>query len=146
MGEPSKKQPYLALGVRYKERKNNPPPGLMWLKTKDGDTLENIAYEYGLREIDLALMNWHTDKTDEINWYLYNFVGCRKYEGKFYVFSAHSDKNKGWILVPDIPDSIKKAPAQKVDAVRDGKATLDSKLQVRVVEWLASGSAVEVSG
>lgn len=146
MGEPSKRKPYLVLGVRYKERKNNPPPGLMWIKTKDGDTLENIAYEYGLREIDLALMNWHTDKTDEINWYLYNFVGCRKYDGKFYVFSPLSDKNKGWILVPDIPEGIRKAPPQKVDVTRDGKAKLDSKLQVRVVEWLANGSSREVSG
>ncbi len=146
MGDLTRKKPYLVLGVRYKERKNNPPPGLAWYKTKDGDTLEMIAYDYGLREIDLALMNWHTDKTNEINWYLYNFLGWSKPEGKFYVFSPVKDKDKGWILIPDIPDSIKKAPPQKVDAARGGKSTLDSKLQVRVVEWLANGSAREVSG
>ncbi|MCY7375530.1 MAG: hypothetical protein LH472_06115, partial [Pyrinomonadaceae bacterium] len=108
MAEPVKKKPILVIGVRYRERKKNPPSGLKWLKTEAGDTLENIAYEYGLREIDLALMNWHADKTDEINWYLYEFLGWRTSGGKFYVFSPVKDQNKGWILVPNLPAAIKK--------------------------------------
>jgi hypothetical protein len=146
MSEPVKKKPNLVIGVRYRERKKNPPSGLKWLKTEAGDTLENIAYEYGLREIDLALMNWHVEKTDEINWYLYEFLGWRTSGGKFYVFSPVKDQNKGWILVPDLPSAIKKGPPKSVDAVRNGQSTLDSKFQIYVVEQLANGSAREVSG
>lgn len=146
MAEPTKTEPRLKLGIRYKERKNNPPPGLEWRRVKDKETLQSIADEYGIRPVDLALYNWHTVKPEEINWYLYNFVGCRLYKGKWYVFSATGDKNKGWILVPDYPPTIKKGPPKSVDAVRGGSAKLDTKLQVYVVEWLASGKTRDVSG
>ena len=146
MSEPTKTEPLLKLGIRYKERKNNPPPGLEWRRVKDGETLTGIAAEYGIRRVDLVLYNWHTVKDEEINWYLYNFVGCRVYKGKWYVFSTINDKNKGWILVPDYPPAIKKGPPKSVDAVRDGAAKLDNKLQVYVVEWLASGKTKDVSG
>ena len=146
MGQMKVDPPILRLGIRYRERKNNPPPGLKWIRTKAGDTLETIAYDHGLRPIDLVLMNWHTDKHGEINWYLLNYLGWSKPGRLFYEFSAVSDKNKGWILVPDTPDALKKAPPQKIDAPRDGKATLDSKLKVRVLELTASGMWKEPSG
>ncbi len=146
MAEPTKTEPQLKLGIRYKERKDNPPPGLVWRKVKDGDTLTIIAAEYGIRRIDLVLYNWHTVKDEEINWYLYHYVGCRTYVGKWYVFSSSGDKDKGWILVPDYPPAIKKGPPKSVDAVRNGAAKLDSKLQVYVVEWLSTGVTKDVSG
>ncbi len=146
MGEPTKSEPRLKLGIRYKERKNNPPPGLVWRKVKNDESLAGVAAEYGIRPVDLALYNWHTVKDSEINWYLYYFVGCRTYKGKWYIFSTSSNKDKGWILVPDYPAAIKKGPPKSVDAVRNGGAKLDNKLQVHVVEWLASGDSREVSG
>ena len=146
MGQLKANPPILQLGVRYRERKNSPPPGLKWIRTKAGDTLESIAFDYGLRPIDLVLMNWHTDKPEEINWYLQNYLGWSKPGKFFYEFSAVSDKNKGWILVPDVPDALKKAPPQTVAAPRDGKAKLDSKLKVRIFELTASGMWKEPSG
>lgn len=146
MSEPTKTEPLMRLGIRYKERKDNPPPGLVWRKVKENETLVSVANEYGVRPIDLALYNWHTVRQEEINWYLYNFVGCRAHKGKWYIFSTTNDKNKGWILVPDYPASIKKGPPQSVNVGRNSTAKLDSKLQVYVVEWLASGKTKDVSG
>jgi hypothetical protein len=146
MSAPKKTAPRLKLGIRYLERKNNPPPGLAWRRLEKDESLVGVAAEYGIRPVDLALYNWHTSRDEEINWYLYHFVGCRAVKGNWYVFSASSDKDKGWILVPDYPPEIKKGPPKSIDAVRNGAAKLDSKLQVHVVEWLANGDTREVSG
>lgn len=150
MSEPKRTEPTLVLGIRYNERRHNPPPGLVWRPVKEGETLASVAAEYGIRPVDLALYNWHTVKRDEINWYLYHFVGCRGHEGKWYKFSGinRSGKNwhRGYILVPDYPPSIKKGASRTIDATRNGKATFNNQLQVYVVEWLASGETKEVSG
>lgn len=103
-----------------------------------------IAQEFGVRWVDLILYNFYTVNGLEINWYLRNFVGCTKHNGTWYEFTSHD--NPGMILVPDIPAELQKPPAKCVDAIRDGKATLDSKLQIQVVEWVADGSEREISG
>ena len=88
MAEPAETKPTLLLGVRYFERKDNPPPGLVWRKGLKGETLGSIADDYGIRWIDLALYNWHTAKLAEVNWYLKHFVGCTLNNGKTYSFSG----------------------------------------------------------
>jgi len=73
VGLPAEQKPTLVLGVRYAERKNDPPPGLVWRKAgagpshPEGETLGSIADEYGVRWIDLALYNWNTVNPLEIN-------------------------------------------------------------------------------
>ena len=144
MAEPAETKPTLLLGVRYFERKDNPPPGLVWWKGLKGETLGSIADDYGIRWIDLALYNWHTAKLAEVNWYLKHFVGCTLNNGKTYSFSG--TEKSGWLLVPNIPPSVKKGPPRKVAVPRGGRGKYDIKLQVAVVEWLAGGSNVPVSG
>jgi len=144
MATPKETKPLLVLGIGYKEHKNSPPPGLKWVKLKKGDTFGTIADTYGVRPLDLFLYNWHTVKPFEINWYLNHYVGCRANNGKTYIFDG--GENPGMLLVPDVPPSVAKGPATVVDAVRDGKATSDSKLQVYVSEWIANGTAATVSG
>lgn len=144
MAEPIRKKPRLVLGVRYEERKDDPPPGLKWRAVKNKETLGSIADEYHIRWVDLALYNWHTINLKEINWYLYNFMGCRKHNAKWYTFS--SADAPGMLLVPDIPDSVKKSTGKSIDAVRNGSAKSDTKLKVYAFEWLAHGPIVPVSG
>lgn len=82
MGKLAEKEPRLKLGIRYEERKNNPPPGLVWRKVKDKETLGSIAKEYFIRVTDLMLYNWHTVNPLEVNWYLNHFMGGRQNDGK----------------------------------------------------------------
>ena len=145
MGNP-KAPRYLELGIRYSERKDSPPPGLTWIRTKKGDTLEKIAAGFAMRAIDLALMNYHTDKTDEINWYLSTYLGWTAPGRKYFEFTPTTDPNKGWILVPKVSDEVKNGPPQTIDAPRDGKAKVDSTLKVRVLEMTSSGIGKPVSG
>jgi hypothetical protein len=144
MATPKETKPLLVLGISYKEHKNSPPPGLKWVKLKKGDTFGTIADTYGVRPLDLFLYNWHSVKPFEINWYLKHYVGCRANNGRTYIFDG--GENPGMLLVPDVPPSVANGPATVVDAVRNGKATSDSKIQVYVSEWVANGSSVPVSG
>src|SRR5688572_1655742 len=132
MGEPKRKEPLLKIGINYKEHKKSPPPGLKWVKVKKDETLGSIGDEYGIRPLDLMLYNWHTVNGQEVNWYLYHFVGCRAHNNRTYRFTG--TENPGMILVPDVLPAVAKGPARVVDTVRNGKATSDSKLQVYVVE------------
>lgn len=147
MAETKKTKPkYLVLGVNYKERKNNPPPGLHWHKVggKGNSTLGEIADQFNIRPIDLMLYNWHTINGFEVNWYLYHHVGARREEKGTYGFELNN--NPGMLLVPNIPPSIQKGPPQSVSVVRNGDATLDNKIRVFVSEWLATGEKISVSG
>jgi hypothetical protein len=144
MATPKESKPLLVLGIGYKEHKNSPPPGLKWVKLKKGDTFGTIADNYGVRPLDLFLYNWHTVKPFEINWYLNHYVGCRANNGRTYIFDGR--ENPGMLLVPDVPPSVANGPTTVVDAVRDGKATSDLKVQVYVSEWVANGTSVPVSG
>ena len=152
MGLPAEHKPTLLLGVRYSERKDNPPPGLVWRKAKAGETLGTIADEYDVHWIDLALYNWNTATPLEVNWYLHHYLGCTQNNGKTYNFTGQEqvngnpDRKGGWLLVPDIPPSVKKGPPRSVAAVRNGRATHDMQLHVEVVEWLADGSYAKVTG
>src|SRR5262252_6967350 len=106
MGLPPENKPTLLLGVRYSERKDNPPPGLVWRKAKADETLGTIADEYEVRWIDLALYNWNTTVPLEVNWYLHHYLGCTQNNGKTYSFTGQEQltgkppQKGGWLLVP----------------------------------------------
>ena len=136
----------LVLGISYRERKNSPPPGLKWVKVQKDQTLGSIADEHGIRAIDLMLYNWHTVNGLEVNWYLRKFVGCRGDANKAGTYTFTGGENPGMILVPDVLADVANGPPKDVRAVRNGKATADTKLQVYVYEWLATGGAKPVSG
>ena len=144
MADPKEKKPALLIGISYRENKNSPPPGLKWVKVKKGETLGSISDDYGIRPLDLMLYNWHTVNGFEVNYYLKHYVGCKDHNSRTYLFNGA--ENPGMILVPDVPPAVANGPAKVVDAVRNGKATSDSKLQVYIVEWLANGSSIPVSG
>ncbi len=149
MAIPLESKPNLVLGVSYAEQKDDAPPGLVWRKVKAGETLGKIADEYGIHWIDLALYNWNTSEPKEINWYLHHFVGCTKNNGMTYSFTGQEKADVGeggWLLVPDLPPDLKKGPPRAVAAVRNGSATLDTKLQVEVVDWRSGGNHVPVTG
>jgi hypothetical protein len=144
----------LLLGIRHSERQDNAPPGLVWRRSQEGETLGSIADKFGVRPIDLALYNWHTAEPLEINWYLNHFVGCTQPKGGSYSFTGQEvvagegGKNEpgGWLLVPNIPLDVKKGPRLSVAAVRNGRAKHDLQLHVQVVEWLADGCYEKVTG
>ena len=139
MADPAENKPLLVLGVRYGERKDDPPPGLVWRKVQKDETLGTIADEYGVRWMDLALYNFHTTNLLEINWYLHHFLNCTLNNGTTYMFTGK--EKGGWLLVPNIPPSVKKGPSRTVAVVRDGSAKHDTKFQVYVVEWI-NGAAL----
>ena|ERR1019366_3513906 len=97
MAVPAESKPTFLLGVRYGERKHDPPPGLVWRKVQKDETLGTIADEYGVRWMDIALYNWHTIKLLEINWYLNHYLHCTLNNGTTYMFSGKesSGKEKG---------------------------------------------------
>src|SRR5215212_2336658 len=115
------KKPILVLGVRYSERRDDPPPGLKWHKAGKKETLGSIADDYGIQWRDLALYNFHTIKAQEINWYLRKFVGASKNNGKVYEFTG--DEKPGYLLVPDRPAVTTRPPRKTVGGIRNGKAT-----------------------
>jgi hypothetical protein len=144
MALPAEKEPFLLLGIRYGEKKDDPPPGLHWRKAVHGETLGSIADEYDISWMDLALNNWQTARLPEVNWYLHHFVGCKANNGKTYSFTGSEDP--GQLLVPDIEPSIKKGPPRKVAAVRNGAATYDSNIQVFVADRIPGLGHQPVSG
>lgn len=148
-GNPPAQKPRLVLGVNYKERKNNPPPGLEWrqpaaINTKGRPTLGSIADFYDITWQDLVMMNFRTLKPREINWYLHAFVGCENHNGTWYQFSG-TDK-PGYILVPERPPSSMKADPARVRVVRGGQVKRNMKLWVHVVERRAHGVLEPVRG
>lgn len=146
---PPSKKPRLELGVNYQERKDDPPPGLVWrrpfeIKTKDAPNLGNIADVYGITWQDLVLMNFRTLNPLEINWYLRNRFGCKNHNGTYYLFSR--DDNPGYLLVPEKPPSAFKGAPTQISVVRDGTAKRNTQLWFHVIERKAHGPSVEVTG
>lgn len=92
--------------------KNFVPPGNMVpYRVNDGDSWESIAGKFGLRTWFLIEYNFptlrsvadHQQKCEEVNWYLYENVGCRlSTDGKNYSFS--SIDNPGLVYIPIFPD------------------------------------------
>ena len=134
--------PRLKLGLRYEERKKDPPPGLEWHKVDppvDGHTLATLAANYGVRWVDIALYNFRTEDLGEINWYLHHYVGCKHKAGSWYTF-----KGGERLLVPRRPPKRVKASRRMIDAARDADNKHDMQVHVQVVERTAAGSSSTV--
>lgn len=147
MSEPARSKPLVVLGIRYAERRKDPPPGLRWHKVQpnvDGATLGSIADRFLVEWTDLALYNFRTTDLTEVNWYLWKFVGCRAHNGRMYVFNGR--ETPGYILVPDLPPSMLRNKKRIINATRDGTAKSDAKVQVEVIERLPTGAVREISG
>jgi hypothetical protein len=73
---------------------------------RDGDTWKNLAPKW-LVDVDyLVWFNFHTNNSDEVNWYLHRNVGCRKETpDRFnYIFSSDDRKyGSGAIYRPPVP-------------------------------------------
>jgi len=81
--------------------KNYKPSSSILYKVKDGDSFVSIARLYNLEEWELIYENFKTRDVSEVNWYLRNYVGCKKQtkDGANWIFS--SDANPGYIHIPD---------------------------------------------
>jgi len=83
-------------------------------RVKDGDDWASVADVWKIGVHDLIQFNFKTSDTDEINWYLRNYVGCNvsKDHGMNWAFSSSADPGKIYIpmnytatLTPDmLPD------------------------------------------
>jgi hypothetical protein len=146
------KKPEFLLGVRYKGRTDDAPPGLMWRKAKNGETLGSIADDCHIRWIDLALYNWHTTDLAEVNWYLHHYVGCTQHNSRTYSFTGsektgtHKELDGGYLLVPDKLSDADKGVQRSVAAVRNGAATYNAHLQVHVLDFSVTDRVPEVVG
>jgi hypothetical protein len=74
----------------------------------------SIASKTGVAATDLVRYNFLTNKPEEINWYLKNYVGCTKAtgDGKNYMFKEATYQpaaNKGVIFIPRAAASVKPA-------------------------------------
>lgn len=70
-------------------------------KVRKGDTLRKIAKKAGITLLELVEYNWKTIIPAEINWYLKNFVGCKKEVDGNYVLDSWATPGAGIIYVPD---------------------------------------------
>jgi hypothetical protein len=77
-----------------------PPPGGKPYKVKDGDMWQNVAKKHKISSKKLIYFNFRTNNTDEVNWYLENYVGCKKQtlDKNNYMFSSSADP--GIIFIP----------------------------------------------
>jgi hypothetical protein len=70
-----------------------------------GESLASIAKRHGMTAADLLIYNFRTRHPEEVNWYLGNYVGCKKPQSQrtYYTFdNATYDeaKHSGMIFIP----------------------------------------------
>lgn len=93
-------------GKNLDEEKKYVPPGSYPVQVKTGMDFWKLAgrpevKDKGWTAMDLIEYNFRTRDPREINWYLYNKVGCREsYDGKNYAFS--SGDQPGVVYLPMI--------------------------------------------
>jgi hypothetical protein len=103
--------------VKLVPKDYNPPSSVLY-RVKDGDSFISIAQKYNMEEWELIYENFKTKDTAEINWYLHNYVGCKKQttDGRNWTFS--SDAYPGFIHIPDqiinIPRLVKHSALENV--------------------------------
>lgn len=76
------------------------PPHTVAYKVQDGDSWISLARRHNMDAWDLIYLNFQTHSPAEVNWYLKNYVGCKKTtrDRKNWMFS--SDASPGIIYVP----------------------------------------------
>jgi hypothetical protein len=75
------------------------PPGCRPHKVQDGEDWHTVANVNYLDVNALVFVNFYTNNTDEVNWYLRHRVGCHvSRDGRNYAFS--SDAKPGIIYIP----------------------------------------------
>ncbi len=68
-------------------------------RVKDGDRWETLAKQFNVLVAELIKFNFHTNNTDEVNWYLKRNVGCNiSRDGMNWAFS--SGASPGIIYIP----------------------------------------------
>ena len=68
-------------------------------RVADGEDWASVAKEYGVDENDLIAFNFHTNNTDEVNWYLRRNTGCSvSNDANNWAFS--SSATPGLIYIP----------------------------------------------
>ena len=75
------------------------PPRSTPYRVKDGDRWETVAKQFNVPVSELIKFNFHTNNTDEVNWYLKRNVGCNtSRDGMNWSFSAGA--SPGVIYIP----------------------------------------------
>jgi hypothetical protein len=69
-------------------------------KVKDGDTWESVARRHGIDVRELIYVNFQTENCREVNWYLYQYVGCRTQTHNQYNWKFTSSARPGIIHIP----------------------------------------------
>ena len=61
-------------------------------RVKDGESWETLALQYGLSTDQIIYFNFDTIVPEEVNWYLQNYVGCKKItgDGKNWMFNSRA--------------------------------------------------------
>ena len=92
------------LGRNLEAEKHYEPPGGGRMQVYDGLDFAKLAQFPEVKAkhwspMDLIFFNFRTRDPREVNWYLYNKVGCRySYDGKNYAFTSQDDP--GGIYIP----------------------------------------------
>jgi hypothetical protein len=75
-----------------------PPPGIQH-PVKTGERWESVAAQYGVDVKALIYHNFKTTRSNEVNWYLHNIIGCTEStDGKNYAFST--GLKPGYVVIP----------------------------------------------
>ena len=76
-----------------------PPLGRQY-KVVDGDTWKTLAFHYFINPETLIWFNFQTLNTDEVNWYLYRNVGCRRQTPDSFNYVFSTADHPGFIYIP----------------------------------------------
>lgn len=72
---------------------------------RDGDSWRSFAVAYQMDPVTIQHFNFATADREELNWYLHEYVGCRKasQDDKTFVFSSDDTNNgHGMIMIPQL--------------------------------------------
>ncbi len=108
----------------------------------DGDTLSSIALKNGLTWEELALFNWGTTRTDEVNRALVEIVGCQTPTrgGSSFIFSGKdSERGTGEVLVPELYKKGGLATGQTYTITVDRQRPMPAVSITALDQWFIPG-------
>lgn len=78
------------------------PQNSFQYKVKDGDTWKSLARIYKIYDSrELIYRNFRTNNTDEVNWWLHEYVGCDSTDDNGLNWAFSSSANPGIIYIPN---------------------------------------------